>query len=53
MAKEQPLVFVIDEYPYLAKAEKSISSRLQHIIDHEWQESRLYFILCGSSMSFM
>lgn len=53
MAKEQRLVFVIDEYPYLAKAEKSISSRLQHIIDHEWQESRLYFILCGSSMSFM
>lgn len=53
MAKEQPLVFVIDEYPYLAKAEKSITSRLQHIIDHEWQESRLYFILCGSSMSFM
>lgn len=53
MAKEQRLVFVIDEYPYLAKAEKSISSRLQHIIDHAWQESRLYFILCGSSMSFM
>ena len=29
MAGEQRLVFVIDEYPYLAKAEKSISSRLQ------------------------
>lgn len=53
MAKERRLIFVIDEYPYLAKAEKSISSRLQHIIDHAWQESRLYFILCGSSMSFM
>lgn len=53
MSKNQRLVFVIDEYPYLAKAEKSISSRLQHIIDHKWQESQLYFILCGSSMSFM
>lgn len=53
MAKERRLVFVIDEYPYLAKAERSISSRLQHIIDHVWQESQLYFILCGSSMSFM
>lgn len=42
MSREQQLVFVIDEYPYLAKAEKSISSRLQHIIDHMWQESQLY-----------
>lgn len=53
MAEEKRLVFVIDEYPYLAKAEKSISSRLQHIIDHRWQDSQLYLILCGSSMSFM
>lgn len=53
LAGEQHLVFVIDEYPYLARAEQSISSRLQHIIDHSWQNGRLYFILCGSSMSFM
>ena len=53
MAMEKRLVFVIDEYPYLAKAEKSISSRLQHIIDHSWQDSRIYLTLCGSSMSFM
>ena len=53
MARQRRLVFVIDEYPYLAKAEKSFSSRLQHIIDHQWQDSRLYLILCGSSMSFM
>lgn len=53
MGKEQRIVFVIDEYPYLAKAEKSISSRLQHMIDHVWQETGLYLILCGSSMSFM
>ena len=53
MAKNERLVFVIDEYPYLAKADKSISSRLQHIIDRVWQDSHLYLILCGSSMSFM
>lgn len=53
MARQQRLVFVIDEYPYLAKAEKSFSSRLQHIIDHQWQGGQLYLILCGSSMSFM
>lgn len=52
-AKEKRIVFVIDEYPYLAKAEPSISSQLQHIIDHKWQDTKLYLILCGSSMSFM
>ena len=52
-AKKERLVFVIDEYPYLAKAEKSVSSRLQHIIDHIWSSGRLFLILCGSSMSFM
>ncbi len=53
MAEKERLVFVIDEYPYLAKANKSISSRLQHIIDHTWKNGKLYLILCGSSMSFM
>ena len=47
------MVFVIDEFPYLAKAAESISSRLQHMIDHKWQHTKLYMILCGSSMSFM
>ena len=53
IAQNQRVVFVIDEYPYLAAADSSISSRLQHLIDHVWSESKLYLILCGSSMSFM
>lgn len=53
MAENERLIFVIDEYPYLAKADKSISSRLQHIIDHIWKNGKLFLILCGSSMSFM
>ena len=53
LSKKERLVFVIDEYPYLAKADSSISSRLQHIIDHEWEKGNLFLILCGSSMSFM
>lgn len=52
-AAAERMVFVIDEYPYLAQAEHSISSRLQHLIDHKWKDSRLFLILCGSSMSFM
>lgn len=53
LAEKERIVFVIDEYPYLAKAEKSISSRLQHLIDHTWSKGKLFLILCGSSMSFM
>ena len=53
LSKEKRIVFVIDEYPYLAKAKQSISAMLQHIIDHKWTESKMYLILCGSSMSFM
>lgn len=53
LASKERIIFVIDEYPYLAKAYPSISSRLQHLIDHTWKDSRLFLILCGSSMSFM
>ena len=53
LSKEKRLIFVIDEYPYLAKAKPAISAMLQHIIDHKWAESKMYLILCGSSMSFM
>lgn len=47
------IVFVIDELPYLVKSDKSILSRLQHLIDHDWANSKLFLILCGSSISFM
>lgn len=53
LSQNERIIFVIDEFPYLAKAENSISSRLQHLIDHIWTETKLFFILCGSSMSFM
>ena len=49
LAREQRLVFVIDEYPYLAKAKPAISAMLQHLIDHQWSQGKLYLILCGSS----
>lgn len=53
LARKQRLVFVIDEYPYLAQSYRAVSSLLQHYIDGEHEESRLFLILCGSSMSFM
>ncbi len=53
MAASQRLVFVIDEYPYLAKTDPSVSSMLQRLIDRYRDSSQLYLILCGSSLSFM
>lgn len=53
LAERQRIVVVMDEYPYLAKAMPAVSAMLQHRIDHEWSQSKMYLILCGSSMSFM
>ena len=53
LAKKQRVILVIDEFPYLAKAYPTISSMLQSYIDHEFKETNLFLILCGSSMSFM
>ena len=52
-AKSERIVFTIDEYPYLAKSDKSASSVLQAAIDKYQSDSKLFLILCGSSMSFM
>ena len=53
LSADRRIVVVIDEYPYLAKAKPAISAMLQHVIDHKWKDSKMYLILCGSSMSFM
>ena len=50
---EKRLIFVIDEYPYLAASYRGISSILQAEIDHKFKNGKLFLILCGSSMSFM
>lgn len=52
-ARRERVIFVIDEYPYLAKAYPGISSLLQRLIDAHKETSRLMLVLCGSSMSFM
>ncbi|MCM1127825.1 MAG: ATP-binding protein [Lachnospiraceae bacterium] len=53
IAQKRRLVFVIDEYPYLASCAEGIASIFQILIDRYHQESKLFLILCGSSMSFM
>lgn len=47
------IIFVIDEFPYLAMSTPHASSLLQSLIDEYKEKSQLFLILCGSSMSFM
>lgn len=47
------MIIAIDEYPYLAMSYPAISSMIQSHIDQCWKDSKLFLILCGSSMSFM
>ena len=53
MAETERIVLIIDEYPYAARAEQSLASTLQMIIDRNQKNSKLMLILCGSSMSYM
>ena len=53
ISKDDRVVLAIDEYPYLAGGYRPISSILQAVIDARFKDSKLFLILCGSSMSFM
>lgn len=51
--KEQKIVLIIDEFPFMAGPNPSIKSLLQHEIDHNWNNHNMKLVLCGSSVSFM
>lgn len=50
---DERLLLIIDEFPFIASDDPSIKSVLQHMIDHQWKHKNIFFILCGSSISFM
>lgn len=52
-SKNERVIVVIDELPYMVKKDDSITSMLQKYIDEEWQFGKMFFIVCGSSVSFM
>ena len=53
LAGKRRVILAIDEYPYLAQSFRGISSLLQTYIDKHKETSKLFIILCGSSLSFM
>ena len=52
-ARDERAVLVIDEFPYLAKSYPAFPSVLQASIDAHQGDSKLFLVLCGSSLSFM
>lgn len=51
--RTDPFVFVFDEFPYAAAVEPSLPSVLQIAIDHNFKNSHIMMILCGSNEGFM
>ena len=51
--REERLVVVLDELPYMAKKDDSMLSILQKHIDEQWQFGKIFLIVCGSAVSFM
>ncbi|MDR3596962.1 DUF234 domain-containing protein [Clostridium sp.] len=56
LAKEsenKQLILVIDEFPYLVQSNNTLPSLIQNLIDHYLKKTKLFIVVCGSSMSFM
>lgn len=52
-AKDERLVVVLDEFPYLCEGTKGLPSQIQRFWDTRGKHSRLMLVLCGSQVSFM
>jgi AAA+ ATPase superfamily predicted ATPase len=52
-AGSERLVVVLDEFPYLCDANKSVPSQVQRFWDTRGKHSSLMLVLCGSQVSFM
>ena len=52
-ASQEPLVVVLDEFPFLASSVPALTSIIQSIWDHDWQTTSLKLILSGSYITVM
>ncbi len=53
LAADERLLFILDEWPYLAGSSPRLASVLQHVWDENLQHSRLMLVLSGSYLSVM
>jgi uncharacterized protein len=52
-AREQAVLLVLDEFPYLAGAAPALTSIIQQFWDHTWQDTNLKLVLSGSYITAM
>ena len=52
-ARREPILLVIDEFPYLADVAPALPSILQSAWDHEFVHGNITVVLCGSFISSM
>lgn len=52
-ARRERFMLIIDEYPNLAGSARGVSSNLQAFIDRVSGDSKLFLVLCGSSLTMM
>ncbi len=45
-AKEEPLLFIIDDFPHLINKNRRLSTLIQSYMTKEWKTSKLFVILC-------
>ena len=53
MSEKEPMIFVLDEYPYLRENSKGLDSVLQSVIDQNKDTSNMKLIVCGSYVDTM
>lgn len=53
LARNERLVVVLDEFPYLVEANRALPSILQKIWDELLKDSLAMLVLCGSTVGFM
>ena len=52
-SEQEPLILVLDEYPYLRENAKGLDSILQSVIDSNKDTSHMKLIICGSYVDTM
>lgn len=52
-AKDERIVLVLDEFPYLCESSPSLPSEIQRFWDTRAKKTHLMLVLCGSQVSFM
>lgn len=51
--RKERLVFVVDEFPYLAESDEAVSSYFQYGWNEQLEKTNVMFILMGSSINMM